>query len=143
MARKLPRRLARFNRVATNRVQGQWAWLIVPWAVICHRGRRSGRLYQTPVNAYRRGSTLAVVVLYGEESDWVRNILAAGSAQVVRAGRTHDLLDPRLVDPRVDAVPRPARPLGRVTGNVLLARLGPAQPGFGRGPGSGSGSGSE
>jgi len=103
--------------------------------VICHRGRRSGRLYRTPVNAYRRGSTLAIVVLYGEESDWVRNVLA-GSAQVVRAGRTHELLRPRIVDPLAEpeAISGPARVLGRLSGKVLLAELGPAAPGFGRGP---------
>jgi deazaflavin-dependent oxidoreductase (nitroreductase family) len=133
MARKLPRRLARFNRVVTNPLQGQFAWLLPPWAVICHRGRRTGRLYRTPVNAYKRGSVLAVVVLYGEESDWVRNVLAAGGGQVIRAGRTHDLTHPRLLDPRVRPVPRLARPVGRLTGVVMLADIGPARPGFGRG----------
>ena len=101
--------------------------------MVCHRGRRTGRLHRTPVNAYRRGSTLAIVVLYGPESDWVRNVLAGGG-QVVRAGRTHELLEPRLVDPHVEPVPRLARPLGRLTGTVMLVRLGPARPGFGRGP---------
>ncbi len=67
------------------------------------------------------------------ESDWVRNVLAGGG-QVVRAGRTHELLEARLVDPRVEPVPRLARPLGRLTHTVLLARLGPARSGFGRGP---------
>jgi deazaflavin-dependent oxidoreductase (nitroreductase family) len=133
MALRLGRPLARFNRRVTNPLQGQYAWLLVPWAVVCHRGRRTGRLYRTPVNAYRHGETLAIVVLYGPESDWVRNVLAGG-AQVVRAGRTHDLLDARLVDPRVEAVPAPARALGRFTHVVMLARVGPAQPGFGPGP---------
>jgi deazaflavin-dependent oxidoreductase (nitroreductase family) len=133
MALRLGRPLARFNRVVTNPIQGQYAWLLPPWVVVCHRGRRTGRLYRTPVNAYRRGSTLAIVVLYGAKSDWVRNVLAGGG-QVVRAGRTYDLLEPRLVDPRVEPVPRGARALGRFTHTVMLARLGPARPGFGRGP---------
>jgi deazaflavin-dependent oxidoreductase (nitroreductase family) len=136
MALKLSRRLAHFNRAVTNPLQSQYAWLCPPWAVICHRGRRSGRPYRTPVHAYKQGSTLAIVVLYGDESDWVRNVLAGG-AQVVRAGRTQDLLDPRLVDPRTETVPLPAMALGRLTGRVLVARLGPARPGFGRGPAAG------
>ncbi|HEX3978849.1 MAG TPA: nitroreductase family deazaflavin-dependent oxidoreductase [Solirubrobacteraceae bacterium] len=136
MALRLGRPLARFNRVVTNPIQGQYAWLLPPWVVVCHRGRRTGRLYRTPVNAYRHGSTLAIVVLYGARSDWVRNILAGGG-QVVRAGRTYELLDARLVDPRVEPVPRLARPLGRLTHTVLLARLGPAGSGFGRGPAAG------
>jgi hypothetical protein len=57
----------------------------------------------------------------------------------VRAGRTHDLLEARVVNPRradahVEPLPRPARALGRLTHAVMLARLGPAHPGFGRGP---------
>ncbi|MGI8507211.1 MAG: nitroreductase family deazaflavin-dependent oxidoreductase [Solirubrobacteraceae bacterium] len=137
MALKLSRRVARFNRAVTNPIQSQYAWLLPPWVVICHRGRRSGRRYRTPVNAFRSGSTLVVVMLYGEESDWVRNVLAAGAggAQVVRAGRTHDLLDAQVVDPtHVLGLPLAAAAFGRLTGLALLARLGPARPGFGRGP---------
>src|SRR5256885_12487134 len=147
MRGKVARRLARFNRAVTNPIQGQYAWLLPPWVVIVHRGRRSGRLYRTPVNGYRRGDQLAVVVLYGVQSDWVRNVLAAGG-RVVRAGRTYELRRPRIVDPvqsRCDCngeiilisptpLPAPARLVGRTTRKVLLAELGPAQPGFGRGP---------
>lgn len=135
MAVKLPRRLARFNRAVTNPIQGQFAWLLPPWAVVCHHGRRSGRRYRTPVYAFRRGSTLAIVVLYGEESDWVRNLLA-GPGQVVRAGRTHELRQARMIAPLAEPMSAPARVLGRLSGKVLLAELGPATPRFGRGPAS-------
>jgi deazaflavin-dependent oxidoreductase (nitroreductase family) len=131
---KLSRRVARFNRAVNNPIQGQYAWLLPPWVVICHRGRKSGRLYRTPVNAYKRGSKLAIVVLYGEESDWVQNVLAGGG-QVVRAGRTYELLNPRLVEP--DAAEGIARAVGRLSGKVLLADLDDPQPGFGRGPRAG------
>ena len=50
---KLSRRVARFNKRVTNRVQGLYAWLVPPWAVILHRGRRSGRPYRTPLVAFR------------------------------------------------------------------------------------------
>jgi deazaflavin-dependent oxidoreductase (nitroreductase family) len=133
VAVKLSRRLARFNRAVTNPLQRRYAWRLVPWAIVCHRGRRSGRLYRTPVNAYRRGRQLAIVVLYGEESDWVQNVLA-GEALVVRAGRTHELRRPRIADPRHEPIPGPAGVLGRLSGKVMLAELGPARPGFGPGP---------
>jgi deazaflavin-dependent oxidoreductase (nitroreductase family) len=130
---QLPRWLARFNKVVTNRVQGTYAWLVPGWVVICHRGRKSGRLYRTPVNAYKQGDALGVVLVYGERTDWLRNVLA-GEAQVVRAGRTHDLLDPRVVEAG-DVGVRRAQAVGRLTGNrVLVAELGPPAPGFGRGP---------
>jgi len=131
---KLSRRVARFNKAVNNRVQLRYAWLLPPWVVICHRGRRTGRRYRTPVNAYKRGSMLAVVVLYGEESDWVQNVLAGG-AEVVRAGRTYELLRPRLAAPSAahDA-PLAARMIGRLSGKLLVAELGERQSGFGRGP---------
>jgi hypothetical protein len=115
----LPRGLARFNRVVTNPIQGVYAWLLPPWAVICHRGRRSGRAYRTPVVAHKRRGKLRVAVLYGEESDWVRNLLSAGGGQVVRGGRTYELINPHLA------------------GRLLVADLGDPAPGFGRGPAAG------
>lgn len=133
-----PRRaLARINRVVTNPIQRQWAWLLPPWVVICHRGRRSGRAYRTPVLGFKRGRLLTIVILYGEESDWLRNVLAGGG-QVVRLGRTHDLIDPRVLDVDAAAGISPlGRMLGRLSGRVLVASLGDAAPGFGRGPAAG------
>ena len=135
---QLSRRVARFNRRVNNPIQRQYAWLLPPWAIVVHRGRKSGRTYRTPVNAFRKNDRLAVVVLYGERSDWVQNALA-GQTRVVRAGRTHDLLEPRLVDPADPAVELPlaARLFGRVSGKVLVGRLGPPASGFGRGPAAG------
>lgn len=125
----LPRGLARFNRVITNPIQGVYAWALPPWAVIIHRGRRSGRLYRTPVVGRKHGGTFAVAVLYGEGSDWVANLLAAGGGRVVRAGRTYELIEPWLVAGR-DA----PWPLGRMADKVLVGRLGEPSPRFGRGP---------
>jgi deazaflavin-dependent oxidoreductase (nitroreductase family) len=133
----LSRRVAAFNRRFNNPIQLSYAWLVPPWVVICHRGRRSGRRYRTPVNAYRSGptrSTLAVVVLYGEQSDWIKNVLAGGG-EVVRAGRTYELRAPRIVDPAsANGISTIARQLGRISGKLLVAELGEPRPGFGRGP---------
>jgi deazaflavin-dependent oxidoreductase (nitroreductase family) len=117
---QIPRGVARFNRVVTNRVQGTWAWLAPPWAVIVHRGRRSGRVYRTPVVASARRGRFRVAILYGERSDWVLNLLAGGG-QVVRRGRTYPLIDPRVES-------------GGPSGKTLVASLGEPEPGFGRGP---------
>ena len=95
---RLPRRLARFNRVVTNRVQGLWAPRVPPWAVLLHAGRRSGRGYRTPVLAFTTGEHLVVALLYGEESDWLRNLMA-GPGQVVRRGRTYALVGAPRVTP--------------------------------------------
>src|SRR5712691_3469267 len=110
---KLSRRVARFNRVVNNRVQGVYAWILPPWAVILHRGRRSGRAYRTPLLAFRQDGTLIVALLYGEESDWLRNLRAAGGGQVVRAGRTFELGTPRVVDTAAAAELSRLNPLAR------------------------------
>ncbi|HWF55615.1 MAG TPA: nitroreductase family deazaflavin-dependent oxidoreductase [Solirubrobacteraceae bacterium] len=130
---QLSRRVARFNRRVNNPLQRQYAWLLPPWAVIVHRGRRSGTTYRTPVNAFRHGDTLAVVILYGERSDWVQNVLAGGG-QVVRGGRTYQLRSPRIAGPDDPALSIPARRVGRLSGKLLVASLEGPLPGFGRGP---------
>ena len=138
---ELSRRVAAFNKRVNNPIQRQYAWLLPPWAIIVHTGRTSGRRYRTPVNAFKRGSILAVAMLYGERSDWAQNLLSAGGGQIVRGGRTYPFTDIQIVDPetaRAQGASARVLPLGRASGRVLIGRLGPAEPGFGRGPGIGS-----
>jgi deazaflavin-dependent oxidoreductase (nitroreductase family) len=134
---KLPRGVARFNKRVTNRVQGLYAWLIPPWAVILHRGRRSGRRYRTPLFAFRRGRTLVIALLYGEESDWLRNV-RAGGGHVVRRGRTFVVGPPEVVETTEAGSPlvhlsRPARVYCRLAEKLAIIELGEQLPGFGRG----------
>jgi deazaflavin-dependent oxidoreductase (nitroreductase family) len=116
--------MTRVNRAFFNPIQLRYAWLLPPWAVIVHRGRRSGRTYRTPVNAYRRGNVLAAVVMYGEQSDWVQNVLAGGGS-VIRGGRTYELRDVQLfaTEELPSWTPIPARVLGRLSGLVLVGIL--------------------
>jgi deazaflavin-dependent oxidoreductase (nitroreductase family) len=110
----LPRRLARFNLVVTNRVLGPLARYLPGFAVVEHVGRRSGRRYRTPVNFYRRGDGYAIALMYGSDSQWVRNVLAAGGVDVeTRGGRLH-LVHPRVVrDPARSLLPKLVRvPVG-------------------------------
>jgi deazaflavin-dependent oxidoreductase (nitroreductase family) len=131
---KLSRRVARFNKAINNRVQGLYAWILPPWAVILHRGRRSGRPYRTPVLAFRRDRTLIVALLYGEESDWLRN-LKSGGGRFVRMGRTYALSTPRVVDTsaavELSRLPALARAYCRLADKQVLFEIGDQLPGFG------------
>lgn len=131
---KLSRRVARFNKLINNRVQGLYAWLLPPWAVILHRGRRSGRAYRTPLLAFRCDRTFVIALLYGEDSDWLRN-LRAGAGQIVRAGRTFALEAPRVLDTEdVELLARLsplARAYCRLADKQVLLDFGNRQPGFG------------
>ncbi|WP_027501397.1 nitroreductase family deazaflavin-dependent oxidoreductase [Rhodococcus sp. UNC363MFTsu5.1] len=106
----LPRRLAEFNKVVTNRVGRLVAGWLPGYAIVLHRGRRSGRLYKTPVNVFRRGDGYRFALTYGPDSDWVRNVLAAGHVDITTRGRLVSLIEPRLVtDPSADWAPRGVR----------------------------------
>jgi deazaflavin-dependent oxidoreductase (nitroreductase family) len=106
----LPRRLARFNRVVTNRVLGPLARYLPGFGVVWHLGRRSGRTYRTPVNVYRRGGGYVIALVYGAESQWVRNVVAVGGADIETRGRRLHLIDPEVVrDPSRSLVPKPVR----------------------------------
>lgn len=78
--------------------------------IVVHQGRRSGRRYRTPVNVFRREGGFAIALTYGPDTDWVKNVLARGSAEVVARGRTYAVAHPRVVtDRQRTAVPRPVR----------------------------------
>jgi deazaflavin-dependent oxidoreductase (nitroreductase family) len=94
----LPERLARFNRIVTNRIARRLAGRVPGFAIVEHVGRRSGRTYRTPVNIFRNGEDRYVIALtYGRDSKWVRNVLAAGGAEVVTRGRRLRLVEPVVV----------------------------------------------
>jgi deazaflavin-dependent oxidoreductase (nitroreductase family) len=106
----LPRRLAKFNRVVTNRVLGPFARYLPGFAIVSHVGRRSGRTYRTPVNLFRRGDGYVIALTYGGDSQWVRNVLAAGGADIETRGTRLGLTDPEVVrDPARSLVPTPVR----------------------------------
>src|SRR5438094_9806187 len=118
----MARRVARFNRLISNRIQGMWAWLIPPWSVIVHTGRRTGRTYRTPVVAYKRDAQLVVALPYGDDTDWVRNLVAAGGGQVMRGGRRRSLTVPRVLDRHDDTLPRGTRWFVLPTRKVFVGR---------------------
>lgn len=93
----LPKRLARFNRVVTNRVTYPIARTVPGFGVVLHTGRRSGRTYRTPVNAFRTPAGYVIALTYGADSDWLKNVLAAGGCELLTRGRSVPLAEPRLV----------------------------------------------
>ena len=64
--------------------------------VVVHRGRRSGRRYQAPVNVFPAGGGYLFAVTYGPDTDWVKNVLAAGGCELRTRGRAIQLGSPRL-----------------------------------------------
>lgn len=120
----LPQRLARFNRRVTNRVTGQFADRLPGFGIVIHKGRRSGRTYRTPMNVFRDGNDYIIALTYGAETDWVRNVLAAGGCEIMTRGRRVGLTHPRLItDPRMPWAPLPVRLILRASGTTGYMRL--------------------
>lgn len=65
-------------------------------SVIKHTGRTSGTPYETPVTSYRKGNTLAIGLIHGK-TNWVKNVLAAGKADIRASGKDLHLVNPRVV----------------------------------------------
>lgn len=66
-------------------------------AVIRHVGRRSGQRYETPVGVVETDLGLVVALPYGTSPDWLKNVLAAGSAELVYEGETFPVVRPEVV----------------------------------------------
>jgi deazaflavin-dependent oxidoreductase (nitroreductase family) len=112
----LPPWLARFNRVVTNPLARPVAARLPGFAVVRHVGRRSGRLYRTPVNLFRSSDRYVIALTYGAERDWVKNVLAAGGCGVETRGRTVRLTDPRVVKGDHAVVPPAVRQILKAIG---------------------------
>lgn len=120
--------VARFNRYVTNPLQQLWAPHLSHMAVIEHRGRKSGRLYKTPVMAFVEDAHLYVVLNYGTNADWVRNVEAAGSASVIHHGNRYQLTEPRILSVDSSELPSGIRKVGMPSRSALRGSLTPIDP---------------
>lgn len=96
---KAPRVVAKANKVITNPIQRTWAPRLAPWAMVEHVGRKSGKQYSIPVLAWVSHDRVSIPLVYGTESDWVRNVLAAGSFTMVRGGKRLKVAGARVLPP--------------------------------------------
>jgi deazaflavin-dependent oxidoreductase (nitroreductase family) len=67
------------------------------WAVVHHRGRRSGRSYAVPVAIRGTETTLTIPLPWGRETQWLRNVLAADGCVVRWRGRDVTGADPQVL----------------------------------------------
>jgi deazaflavin-dependent oxidoreductase (nitroreductase family) len=88
----------RVNRAIVNPLQMRSAGTPGAYAsVIRHHGRTSGRPYETPVGAVATEDGFVIVLVYGSRTDWLKNVLASGSATIVNEGRTHRVDQPEVI----------------------------------------------
>jgi deazaflavin-dependent oxidoreductase (nitroreductase family) len=109
--------LADFNRRFTNRITGPFATRLPGFGVVTHVGRKSGRRYRTPVNVFVVPDGYLLALTYGKDSDWVRNVLAAGGCDLETRGHVRHLTGPEVIhDPDRVMVPWPVRQILHLLG---------------------------
>ena len=102
----------RMNRSLTNpRVMRTAGSAGTQTSVIRHTGRTSGRTYETPVDVITTADGFLIALPYGTRADWVRNVVAAGSATIVSQGETYAVDGPIIATTAEVAGQLPARTL--------------------------------
>ena len=105
MSRLRPLTTRLFNPLA-RRFAGRLPW----FGILAYRGRTSGRTYRTPLNVFRRGDTYVFALTYGAGTQWVKNVVAAGTCMLRTRGRDVRLVEPELFrDPTRRLMPPPVR----------------------------------
>jgi deazaflavin-dependent oxidoreductase (nitroreductase family) len=87
-----------FNKRLLNplmmRLAGRQRWYA---SVIEHTGRRSGKHYATPVVVERVPDGFVIPLPYGVGVDWLRNVLAAGHANIRAHGQSYPVVQPEII----------------------------------------------
>ena len=104
-------------------------------AQLRHVARLSGRVYTTPVSGRRSGDLVLIALTFGNQSDWARNVQAAGNCSMVIEGVDYDLTEPRFLTRQearpltVAAFSRMERASFRMLGikQIMFLRIVPAQ----------------
>jgi deazaflavin-dependent oxidoreductase (nitroreductase family) len=94
---RVPRAVAQFNRRVTNPV----ARSLTPWlpclGTLEHVGRKSGRHYRTPLLVFKTRNGFVILIGYGPETDWLKNVFAGGPTVLHKRGKAIALANPQIV----------------------------------------------
>jgi|SRR5437879_4477374 len=131
-ARRVVRFLARLVNPLILAIAGR-RWMPVV-GILHHLGRRSGRMYSTPLGMRPLGGAFVMPRTFGDNAAWYRNVVAAGWCTVTYLGRDYALVDPEVIDyaTAAPAFPRYERLQFRLVGinEYLRMRQAPADSSF-------------
>ena len=118
LVRFCKRRLAAFHRAVTNRITIRFVGRLPGFGIVTSVGRKSGKLYRTPVNVFREPDRFLIALTYGPDSGWVKNVLAADGCELETRGVRYQLSSPIVIhDPSRRRFP----PLVRVILRLIAA----------------------
>jgi deazaflavin-dependent oxidoreductase (nitroreductase family) len=118
-------RVRPFTKRLINPLTRLFAGWMPGFGLLTYRGRTTGRTYNLPMNVFVRGEHYIFVLTYGSESQWVKNVLAAGGCQIRVRGRDVRLVEPELIGnpPPWELLPWPARFIERGAGVTEFLRM--------------------
>ena len=88
----------RINRLRLNPEQLKTAGTPGAFAgVLRHTGRVSGGQYETPLGIVPTEDGFVIALVYGQRTDWLKNVLASGTASIVHEGVTYEVDRPEVV----------------------------------------------
>jgi deazaflavin-dependent oxidoreductase (nitroreductase family) len=79
-----------------------------PFAIVRHVGRRSGKVYETPIIVSPVADGFVIELTYGKDVDWHKNVVAAGGCTLLRHGKEYVV---RAIEPLDTETGRAAYPL--------------------------------
>jgi deazaflavin-dependent oxidoreductase (nitroreductase family) len=125
-------RSSRLRRFVSGYVNPLTGWLngrLPGFAFVTYRGRRTGKTYRIPIKVFRNDGDYVVAVMYGPDTEWIRNVMAAGRAEIREGRQTVVVSDPRLVsDATLSILPAYIRPFMRALRVTEFVRLTPVRP---------------
>ena len=102
--------LAKINIAVTNRITSLFAGWLPGFGILTHVGRKSGKAYQTPVNVFQTPNGFVIALTYSSDSEWVKNVLAAGGCELKTRAEKYRLSAPKVErDPTRRRFPIPVR----------------------------------
>jgi deazaflavin-dependent oxidoreductase (nitroreductase family) len=99
----MPHWLASFNRRVANRFVDPLARRMPGFGVVVHTGRKTHREYRTPVAVFRGSGVYVLVLAFGRDADWVRNVVANGGCVLETRGAL-PMNGPRMCAPATQAL---------------------------------------
>lgn len=91
-----------FNKYIFNRIT---LWLARrgkgPYSILTHKGRRSERIYKTPVLATYLDEDIYIPLPYGDHVDWLLNVLKHDGCTILWKGTEVTASDPEVIESEV------------------------------------------
>jgi deazaflavin-dependent oxidoreductase (nitroreductase family) len=89
---------------------------VSPISIIRHTGRKSGKVFETPIIVAPSDRGFVIELTYGPDVDWHKNIVAAGGGTLIWRGRAYvvERIEPCTPAEDLAAFPLPQRILLRL-----------------------------